>query len=225
MKAFLLLLLFSSASSAQIQTPATLVSWRNGQGTEFRDFDDVPLSEGERGPFSGPGDGDLLQLGYFDLGTVANPFLGSWIVLTSATIGDKGDRGDGRFALSIGFTTNFPQGVALPSEGTPLAIRFFDRPARRAPQFFNTISNQQGDWNWKAPAVPNPFIGITLNDPNYPGLVWQDGATTAFRTTGASGWRRELPVCRQRQSRHHHDGIHAGTVRAWPTIAHLEGQG
>lgn len=152
---------------------ATVVEWSNDPFTGLLDFNGSPLSEGMVGC---AGDGARLELGYFDLATVVNPFVGNWIVLAGGTIGDKGEGelGDGRFDLEA----NFIPGVPLPAEGMPLAIRFYDAPPKSTPRFFNTVSNEQGLWNWRNGS--NEIVQVTLT---YPGLVWEGGAESAFRTT------------------------------------------
>ena len=163
-----LLLLFVLAGTAA----ATVVEWSNDIFTQLTDSSGTPLSAG----MSGPGDGTILRLGYFDLATDANPFSGNFVVLAGGTIGDKGEGelGDGRFDLEA----NFIPGVPLPAEGMPLAIRFYDAPPKSTPRFFNTVSNEQGLWNWRNGS--NEIVQVTLT---YPGLVWEGGAESAFRTT------------------------------------------
>ena len=142
---------------------ATAIEWSNDFFTLLTDSEGTPLSSG----WLGPGDGALLQLGYFDQATEANPFSGNWIVLTFGTIGAKGDRGDGRFVLSRS-SENFLPDVPLPAVGTPLAIRFYDAPIGRTARFFNTVSNEQGRWNWRD--AFDGTIRMTLRDP---GAVWE----------------------------------------------------
>ena len=179
---------------------ATVVEWSNDFLTLLTDSEGTPLSSG----WLGPGDGALLQLGYFDQATDANPFSGNWMVLTFGTIGDKGDRGDGRFVLS-GDSVNFLPDVPLPAVGTPLAIRFYDAPIGGTPRFFNTVSNEQGLWNWS-----DVRVGIKLSDP---GAVWEGDGQNAFRTglpvpvpepspitlmvptMIAFGWKRRQTLC------------------------------
>jgi hypothetical protein len=152
---------------------ATVVEWSNDPFTGLLDFNGSSLTEGM---VARAGDGARLELGYFDLATVVNPFLGNWIMLAGGTIGDKGEGelGDGRFELEA----NFIPGVPLPAEGTPLAIRFYDAPPKSRPHFFNTVSNEQGLWNWRNGS--NEIVQVTLT---FPGLVWEGGGASAFRTT------------------------------------------
>jgi hypothetical protein len=64
--------------------------------------------------------------------------------------------------------------------GTPLVIRFYDSISLDNATYFNAVSNSTGSWNWIEPTDPISILTLTLSDP---GLVWQDGAASALRTT------------------------------------------
>ena len=131
-------------------------------------------------------DGAILQLGYYSLATGENPFLGSWMPIsgegsrngdTVATIGSYGDLGPGQFDLDTGVLEGSPLfGNDIPSVGTPLSLRFYNGRSLAESTRFNAVSNPS--WDWERPS--NGFMTITLSDP---GLVWQGGRESAFRTT------------------------------------------
>jgi hypothetical protein len=165
---------------------ATIVNWKNTLGTELFNLDGTTkLTAGT----SSLGDGAILQLGYYSLATDQNPFNGAWIPLTGegsansfvTTVGDFGSQPDGRFDLKHTFTLgSSTTGNNLPAIGTPLAIRFYNATSIANSQFFNAVSDTQGSWDWLAPNVPASTVDISLGDA---GLVWQGGASSAFRTT------------------------------------------
>jgi len=116
----------------------------------------TPLSSGT----SASGDGTLLQLGYYSLATVSNPFRGSWVTLASSTMGDDGVELAGKFSTSsILGAPPFP----APSVGTPLAVRFFDGASVETSSYFNSVSNTSGAWNFIAPTDPSPVINIVID--------------------------------------------------------------
>lgn len=116
----------------------------------------TPLSPGT----SASGDGTLLQLGYYSLATVSNPFRGSWVTLASTTMGDDGVELAGKFSTSsILGASPFP----APSAGTPLAVRFFDGASVETSSYFNAVSNTSGAWNFIAPTDPSPIINIVID--------------------------------------------------------------
>lgn len=175
------LLLLVTALSAH--AAATKLEYFNNAGTELRDIDGAPLTDGT----IRSGDGAVLQLGYYDLATGINPFGGNWIALTgegshnvnrAASIGDGFD-GLGRFDLSTYFLEGSPiASNDLPRIGAPLAIRFYDGTSLATSVHFNAVSSPT--WDWKRPIDGHMVMG--LNDP---GLTWQGGAASAFRTTEA----------------------------------------
>lgn len=157
------------------------------------------------------GDGSILQLGYYDLATISNNFLGTWIPLTgvgslntggdtgsglafnTTSIGDIGGGaapdGSGIFGFSLIFddtvsgTFNSLPGTTT----TPLAIRFYDGLSIGTSSYFNVVSNDA--WLWKLPTTPTPLpptISLSFNDA---GLEWQSiavagqSASTAFHTS------------------------------------------
>ena len=164
----------------QSNAASTQVSWHNTTGTEVRDLNGTLLTSGT----DNADDGAILQLGYYTLATTSDPFAGSWVPLTGAgsgnsfysTVGDKA-LPDGRFNIGLNFFTSTAN---TPAAGTPLSLRFYDSTSLAAATYFNAVSNTTGTWNWVAPSNLNPTINISLSDP---GVVLQDGPTSAFRTT------------------------------------------
>ena len=158
------------------------VEWFNSGGTELLTLGGDPLDPGT----TSPGDGAILALGFYTLGTPSSPFSGAWRPLTGpgtvspgTTIGGKGTMLAGQFDWS----NSFGPGVLsepLPAAGTPLVIRFFDSPSLDTATYFNAVSNSSGSWNWVDPTDPQTVLNLSLTDP---GLVWQDGPDSAFRTT------------------------------------------
>ncbi len=170
---FLLIVNQSNAASTQ-------VNWHNTTGTEVRDLNGTLLTSGT----DNADDGAILQLGYYTMATTLNPFAGLWVPLSGegsgnsfySTVGDKA-LPDGRFDIGLSFFTSTAN---LPTAGTPLAFRFYDSTSLAAATYFNAVSNTTGTWNWATPSNLNPTINISLSDP---GIVLQDGPTSAFRTT------------------------------------------
>ncbi len=164
----------------QSQAASTQVVSQNTVGTELRDLNGNLLTSGT----DNANDGAILQLGYYTMATTLNPFAGNWVPLTGegsgnpfySTVGDK-DLPDGLFGIGFGF---FTPNANFPSAGTPLAIRFYDSTSIATASYFNAVSNTTGTWNWITPVDPRPTITISLSDP---GVVLQDGPTSAFRTT------------------------------------------
>jgi hypothetical protein len=167
--------------------PTVQVVWEGPVTKPLRNSAGVALSAG----LAGEGDGVLLELGYFDAGTPASPFVGKFVALTGAaspdaalrttSVGDAGGGAAGTFSLS----TNFNAGAAVfegepPAPGTPLVIRFFDGKTVAASTHHNVVSGG-ANWQWKAPAeAPGAFVILSLADS---GLVWQGGVASSFRTT------------------------------------------
>lgn len=157
------------------------------------------------------GDGAVLQLGYYDGGTAANPFMGTWHAMTGeGSLNTGGDTGSGLTFNStsigdigggaapggsgvFGFSLVFDSAVSgtfndLPGATTiPLAIRFYNGTSIASSSYFNTVSNAA--WLWQSPVVPSPLppiINLSFDDP---GLQWESIVTfgqsgaTAFHTT------------------------------------------
>lgn len=149
-------------------------------GTQFKDISGTLLTAGT----ASGGDGAVLQLGYYSAATTMNPFAGIWMPITGpgtsyrSTIGDSSGHSDGRFYLSYQFKDSYS---FVPSAGTPLAIRFYDSTSLATANYFNCVSNTNGDWNW-AGGLPEPTLNLTFSLTS-PTQVWQGGAASAFRTT------------------------------------------
>jgi len=162
---------------------------------------------------SAEGDGAIVELGYYSLGTVSNPFAGTFIALSgvesantgnlapssSATeimnqtsIGDTtigaGGSTDGVFGIKLNFITgSATQGLNLPAVGTPLVIKFYNSATLADATYFNAVANTSS-WLWPTAGSPpnDPTLGMSLNKA---GLTWYSVAvagqsgTSAFHTT------------------------------------------
>jgi hypothetical protein len=157
MKTFYATLIFTiTALAANAATVVINWSVTTDPTRVLLDKTSTPLSSGS----SASGDGTLLQLGYYSLATVSNPFRGSWVTLASTTMGDDGVELAGKFfTSSILGASPFPE----PSVGTPLAVRFFDGASEETSSYFNAVSNTSGAWNFIAPTDPSPVINIIID--------------------------------------------------------------
>jgi len=132
----------------------------------------TPLSAGT----SAVGDGTLLELGFYTTASLSNPFLGTWVVLASTTMGDDGVNINGKFSTS---TVLFSGSLIEPAVGTPLSIRFYDGSSVSNSNYFNSVSNTSGTWNYIAPTdVPSVISMIIDKNSN----VVFDGAFGDFKT-------------------------------------------
>lgn len=189
----LALLLIARTSSAALvyDTKVELrdVQFLGGKGGELRDFTGVPLTIGA--PLNG--DGAQLQYGYFSLATLENPFLGAFIPLTGegshngylSTVGDgfpfNYPAGPGQFFIGLEFAFPTPDiGFDLPIAGTPMALRFFDGTTIEGSTHFNTVANSSDAWDWAATPKVGNHSHVDFTDP---GMVWEGGEASAFRTT------------------------------------------
>lgn len=171
----LIRILAVAASIAGAEAATTLVTWSvtTVDVRRLTNRTSSPLSAGT----PAPGDGTLLELGYYSSGSISNPFLGSWTVLATSTIGDDGMGVAGSFSTkSILGTSSDP----LLTTGTPLAVRFYDGTSVGGSTYFNTVSNTSGAWNYIPPTSPSPVINIVIDKTN--DVVFQDGGSGAFRT-------------------------------------------
>lgn len=108
------------------------------------------------------GDGTLLQLGYYTTATHSTPFpfMGTWVTLATASIGDSGVDLPGRFdVLSILTGGTFPE----PEAGTPLAVRFFDGVSKELSGYFNVATNLDGYWDWISPTDDTLTITVEVS--------------------------------------------------------------
>lgn len=126
-------------------------------------------------------DGTLVLLGYFPGATLSAPFgagTDNFVALLGRgtpfgmdiTIGDSASNGGSNGEI-FGVSVNIQTGIAdqlFPSNGTPLVLRVFDRNQPTIGSHFMDLSNSQGSWNWKPPAVPAATINL---DMSVPGLV------------------------------------------------------
>jgi hypothetical protein len=160
MKTFYTTLIFALVTVAA-NAATVSISWSITTGVyRLEDRTLSPLSNGT----ATAGDGTLIQLGYYSLASLANPFAGSWVTLASTTMGDDGIELPGKFGTTtILGGTPFP----APAVGTPLAVRFFDGTSEASSSYFNAVANTAGAWNFVAPNDPAPTITIVIDkDPN-----------------------------------------------------------
>lgn len=171
----LLSILGLALSVAGSDAATTLVNWSvtTVDVRRLTNRTSSPLSPGT----PAPGDGTLLELGYFSSASVSNPFQGSWIVLATSTIGDDGMEVAGSFSTK---SILGPSSDPFLTTGTPLAVRFYDGTSVANSTYFNTVSNTSGAWNYIPPTSPSPEIGIVIDKTN--DIVFQDGGSGAFRT-------------------------------------------
>jgi hypothetical protein len=178
--------LFCSLAASAHALPTVQVVWEGPATKPLLNSVGVALAAG----LPADGDGVLLELGYFDAGTPASPFVGKFVALTggasadptlqTTSVGDSGGGAAGTFSIS----TNFNAGAAVfqgapPAAGTPLVIRFFDGRTIAASTHYNVVSGGS-NWQWKAPVeAPGAFVILSLADS---GLVWQGGAASSFKT-------------------------------------------
>lgn len=160
MKTFYTTLIFAIATVAA-NAATVAINWSITTGIYRLENKTLsPLSNGT----AAAGDGTLIQLGYYSLASLANPFAGSWVTLASTTMGDDGIELPGKFGTTtILGGTPFP----APAVATPLAVRFFDGTSEAGSSFFNAVSHTGGAWNFVAPNDPAPSITIVIDkDPN-----------------------------------------------------------
>ena len=160
MKTFYTTLIFAIATVAA-NAATVSINWSIATGVYRLENKTLsPLSNGT----AAAGDGTLIQLGYYSLASLANPFAGSWVTLASTTMGDDGIEQPGKFG-----TTTILGGTpfSAPAVGTPLAVRFFDGTSEASSSYFNAVANTGGAWNFVAPNDPAPAITIVIDkDPN-----------------------------------------------------------
>jgi hypothetical protein len=133
-----------------------------------------PLSAGT----SANGDGTLLQLGYYDMATMANPFSGAWVSIATTTMGDDGVDLNGKFAV----TSILGSGSFLePAIGMPLAIRFYDGASMEVSSYFNAVSVTNGAWNFKSPSDPAAVMNLVIDKGS--ATVFEGGSFSDFKTT------------------------------------------
>lgn len=162
-----------------LSAASVIVNWSIASDPVRRLLDNSgdPLSAGT----SSPGDGTFLQLGYYDMATMANPFTGTWVSLGTTTIGDDGVELDGKFAAtSILGSGSFPE----PAIGTPLAVRYYDGASIETSSYFNAVSVTNGAWDFKSPSDPVEVLNLVIDK----------GATTVFEGGIFSDFRTTRPI-------------------------------
>ncbi len=162
----------------------------------LKDRNGVNLDSGS----SSNGDGCLITLGYFKLGTSSNPFHGDWVPLTFGTrMGDSSSGygfANGTFGFTTVFTKNSNSVSVYPNEPAsysvnsqviilentppanhPICIRFYDRTITGPSARYNTVHGP--DWKWPGfqPGVPvNKYFKISNSTPPG-GSTWKYGST------------------------------------------------
>jgi len=158
------------------------------------------------------GDGAIVELGYYSLGTTSNPFAGTFIALSGVesantgklaptastteainqtsigdTILENGGTTNGTFGIGFNFITgSATQGMNLPAVGTPLVIKFFNSAILANATYFNAVSDSLWVWPTAATAPSEPSLNMSLDDA---GLSWYSVAvagqsgTSDFHTT------------------------------------------
>jgi hypothetical protein len=167
---FLLIGAFASANAASL-----IVNWSMtpSDGRQLTNRTASPLSAGS----ALSGDGTLLELGYYSMASVSDPFAGSWTILSTSTMGDDGIEVAGRFS-----TSSILGGGALPglTSSTPLAIRFYDGTSVANSTYFNAVSNTSGSWNYITPNDPSPVLNLAID--KGASIVFQNGLSGTFST-------------------------------------------
>ena len=171
---FLFCILFSPA----VSTAASLViNWSMvpSDGRQLTNRTTSPLSAGT----AIAGDGTLLELGYYSMASISNPFAGSWMVLSTSSIGDNGIEVAGRFS-----TSSVLGDAAFPglTTSTPFSIRFYDGTSVANSTYFNAVSNVSGAWNYITPNDPAPILNLAI----------AKEVSTVFQGTG--DFRTVIPI-------------------------------
>jgi hypothetical protein len=137
----------------------------------------TPLSNGVTGV---PGDGMLVEGGYYSGSSASAPFGGSWVTLATCSIGDfvaydssggvtyRTETGTGSFNLRVDTNQLLPNGILF-------AFRFYDSPVISETSHFNAVSS--ASWIWTGSTFAKANLDETFDE------VWQGGADSAFRTT------------------------------------------
>ena len=157
----------------------------DGGGGFLRDINGVTLTTGSK---DNPGNGAVIQLGYYTLAITTDPFAGDWVALagpgTSVETANIGEILGSTYVNSglFGGTATFNSASAShPDISTPLAIRFYDNTSIANSTYYNAVS--MTDWRWSSPTSGNNSLDMTIPGPGIPGLVWQGGEASAYRTT------------------------------------------
>lgn len=165
-----LLLLVITANAASL-----VINWsmNPSDGRRLVNRTASPLSAGT----TASGDGTLLELGYYSMASISNPFSGDWMVLASSSIGDDGVEVAGRFSTTtILGTSVFPSLTT----STPLSIRFYDGTTVANSSYFNAVSNSNGSWNYVVPTDPAPVLNLAID--KLPTIVFESVGPGAFST-------------------------------------------
>lgn len=161
---------------ANLHAASVIVNWSIATDPVRRlvDSTGVPLSAGT----SLPGDGTLVQLGYYDLATMANPFSGAWVILATTSMGDNGVEVAGKFSTSSLLSDG---SFLAPAVGTPLAIRFYDGTSVSSSSFYNAVSVSDGTWNFINPSDPAAVLNLVID--KGASTVFEGGIFSDFKTT------------------------------------------
>lgn len=161
----------------------TLGYGNNSSGDTFlRDIGGVPLTSGPKGP----GDGAVIEVGYYSMATTADPFAGDWVALIgpgtgveAVTIGDAngGAGGDGIFGGTVILGASHPGSVAYPTGDTPVAIRFYDGTSIGGSTYYNSAT--MSNWTWRSDGT----LGLDIFPTPSTAMIWEGGLESAYRTT------------------------------------------
>ena len=175
MKTILTILSITSLQVLSSQAASVIINWSvtSDPTRNLENHIALPLSAGS----SATGDGTLVQLGYYGAAIQAAPFLGTWVILATTSMGDDSVDISGKFTTT---STLIGGAFPAPAAGTPLAIRFFDGISVETSSFFNVVSNVSGGWNFVAPADLTPSINMVIDKAS--DIVFQSGEVGAFQT-------------------------------------------
>lgn len=200
-KFFLLFSLYGLLTSPLIANPKFSIVWSTETRTTsvnlLKDSNFSLLQSGN----ALNGDGDLVELGYFNEGNSTHPFAGDWIPLSLSThVGDASSGygySDGIFSFRSTFTRDSslvshywgqpkvfhdylaePVTSSSPPQGAKVSIRFYDSPNKGGAKY-NSVTG--ANWNWPSFPTGNsiPTTSYFLVSPNSqpPTSIWSYGST------------------------------------------------
>jgi hypothetical protein len=158
---------------------AITVNYGNTSGGLLRDSNGTALTMGGKEI----GDGAIIQIGYYSLGTTASPFAGEWVPVIGAgasiagsTVGD-GIGGSGLFDGQFAGSATFSPSTLFPTQATPFVIRFYDGTTLGSSTHYNAVT--AAGWTW--PNSVTTERNLQLGAPN--DMVWEGGSGSAYWTT------------------------------------------
>ena len=201
-KFFLLLILCSAIAFPLIANPKFSIVWSTETQTTSNNLlkDESGISLLKSGN-SLNGDGDLVELGYFDEANSTHPFAGDWIPLSLSThFGDASSGygySDGIFSFRSTFTRDSslvshywgqpkvfhdflaePVTSSSPPQGTKVSIRFYDSPNKGGAKY-NSVTGT--DWNWPSfpsgNSIPTTSYFLVSANSQPTSTIWSYGST------------------------------------------------